>query len=417
MTTKRTNIQNDKAGSTRRIATGLLIFLSSAFSTNCFSPSTGGVQIGDFKQAEVEFDESRFELRQLPGSFPEIHKAKGYWTKEGDRLAAAWNSYEFHWTRVGAMCAFADNSSNENCLVCDYCVGENPGGDCPGIAGNLMAGVLTIVNDTGFMSTGNGTKVDDYQGTLGEPGESCSLNDPSQRTIVPSSSGLYRMVGNTPGLPFRFGGEAKGEAKVQVVKPGIPRTVAYQMERIESDEGSQIVSFWKWEMQGDDYWLENFSPNLRISRVRILRGTCADGSSQGLQCLIPNEAVDVKPSKLLFWTSFDGSVGTGNEANVKCYPDPGRPNGAFIDLFSCRTTANASNGIRKDLVPTYDLLLGYIPPTSQGSPPDFTKVTWLSRFNTSETAPSGADADLSTPALDEMPTDAQLIIEFTIEAN
>lgn len=388
---------------------GLLVLLSSVFSTNCFSPGTGGVQVGDFKQTEVEFDDPRFELRGLPIAFPAINKAHGYWIKEGDRLAAAWNSYEFHWTRVGAMCSFADNSSSENCLVCDYCGAQNPVGDCPGIAGTLSAGVLTVVNDPGFMTTGNGTIVDDYQGTLANPEQSCSLNDPSERTIVPSSSGLYRMVGNTTDLPFRFSGEAKGEAKVQIVKPGMPTTVAYQMERIESDDDGQIASFWKWTMPGDDYWIENFSPNLRISRVRILRGECISGSAQGLQCQIPTDTPDVKPSKLLFWTSFDGSSGTGNEASVKCYPNPSKPNGAFIDLKRCLETANATTETRKDLLPTYDLLLGQAPA--------FAKVTWLARFWTSETAPSGADADLSTALLDEMPMDARLIIEFTIEAN
>lgn len=420
---KVSGFQNDNNGRGKHGALVLLVLLSSWFLTNCMKPVAGGEQVGDFKQTEAEFDDARFELRGLPSSFPSVKKARGYWVKEGDLLAAAWLTYEFHWTRVDKMCAFGDNNSSSDCLVCNYCASANPGGDCPAITGHLLPGVLTVARDPSFMLSAIKI-VDDYQGTIGNPRESCSTpQNPSQRVIgagsQPLEAGLYKMTGGAANVPFKFSGEAAGEAKVHVVKPGQPEKVAYQMQRIESDENGTIVSFWKWEMPDGDYWDENFSPRLSISRVRILRGTCADGSAQGVQCLIPNEAFDVKPSKLLFWTSFNGSVGTGNEGEVRCYPGDSPIDGAFIDLIRCRVTADPAALIaRKELVPTYELFRGYIAPSPPQNPdPVFTKVTWLARFNTSENAPSAADANLSTSVLDQMPDDAPIIIEFTLEAN
>jgi hypothetical protein len=136
--------------------------------------------------------------------------------------------------------------------------------------------------------------------------------------------------------------------------------------------------------------MENFSPSLRVTDIRILKGECGDGSAQGKQCDISIERVPVKPSRI----TVDGI------ADYDCYSNPTASEGRFINLLSCRQMDNTI--INMFVTPTYETL----------STNPFEKLAWWVEFDVF----GGADADLTTPAPDPMPVDAELIIEFTIQA-
>jgi hypothetical protein len=158
---------------------------------------------------------------------------------------------------------------------------------------------------------------------------------------------------------------------------------------------SDGTNYWTWTIEGDTRWMENFSPNLRVTDIRILRGPCGDGSAQGGKCDITIAREPVKPSRILFLPNFESTVaGHDNEATNRCYSNPNASDGNYINLVSCRER--------------YDYPLNLTSPKSVAPTNDpaepMKRLTWLVEFNTNE----GAD-DMS------MSLDAGLVIEFTIQ--
>ncbi|HEX5085322.1 MAG TPA: hypothetical protein VFY40_25065 [Blastocatellia bacterium] len=351
---------------------------------------------------EIEVENVRFEPQGLPFS---IQPAHVYWLRHGDAIAPRWDTHEFHWERKGAMCDFIDNTSTEDCKVCDYCnlPPSIEGPPCMGVHPIYFPGALDVVADSGFIQTDNPQVVLSYifRGTGDVLGACANNTNPSYQLIFfePATSGLYRLQSEQT---VRFRGATNGEIKLHVVEKGagLAQKTAYQLTRQTVDG----ANYWTWTIEGNPLWLENFSPNLRVTDIRILRGVCGDGSAQGRQCAIPNESVPVKPSRILFLPGFQGTVsGHPGESSHRCYGNQNASGGNFINLDSCRETYNANQTIQKPATPTYES-------DPAGS---MEKLTWLVEFNINE----GADADLTTPSPDPMPADTPLIIEFTIQAN
>ncbi len=353
-----------------------------------------GAEIDGFILKEEEMDNVRFEPQGLPFS---IASARAYWLRRGDVIAPRWDTYEWHWERKGAMpmCGFVDNTSAGDCQVCDFC---NPpvsvdGPPCMGKSTNNLTfgrGTLEVIVDTGFIQTDNPQLVSDLS-----PNIFAGCSNATQGPLgffEPAASGLYRLR-SAFGEAFKFKGATDAEIKLHVVETsaGLAQKTAYQLTR-QTVDGKD---YWAWTIDGDPLWDENFSPNLRVTDIRILRGRCADGSAQGKQCAVPSESVPVKPSRLLFLPSFLGTVsGHPGEASHRCYSAPNASGGNFINFDSCRETFNANQTIQKLATPAYE----------SDSSRSLEKLTWLVEFNTIE----GADA---------MQPDAELIIEFTIQAN
>jgi hypothetical protein len=377
------------------------------------------VEMGDFVLKGIEMETVRFEPLGLPFS---IQPALAYWLRLGDKIAPRWLTVEHHWERKGAMCSFDNNTSTADCQVCDYC---NPpasldGPPCMGLGpfGNF-SDALGIVVDYGFIRTDNPALIGSWDADIYAACSNAMPNNP--RFFEPVANGLYRLRSSFSEDAFniRGGGVFNGEIKLHVVHndEDDEQTTAYQLRRQTVDGGR---AYWTWEIEGDPLWLENFSPYLRVTDIRILRGRCADGSAQGKQCAIPNESIPVRPSRILFLPNYQNTVDSYIEgtSQFRCYNAPDAADGIdgnFINLYSCRKecfpdsttrTCTYAQTERRDATPTYLA-------ASASGPRPMDKLTWLVEFNTSE----GADADLTTPANDPMPQDAVLIIEFTIQAN
>ncbi len=362
----------------------------------------GEVVVDDHVWVAAEFENVRFEALDASSSLLSIQSGRAYWLKRGERITVKSDTFEFHWERQGEMCSFTNNTSDENCKVCDLC---NPppsfdGPPCFGLGGENAGVPFNIVADPGFIQTDTPRQI--LSMGINEILGACNLPQNPVPIFEPEASGLYRAVPARSEYLIR--GETNGEIKLHIVEPGesLAQKTAYQLTRQTVDG----TNYWTWTIEGNPLWLENFSPNLRVTDVRILRGRCADGSAQGKQCAIPDESVAVKPSRLLFLPNFQGTVsGYPGEAQHRCYNHPNANGDAFINLTFCRERNDTPAGGEREkfVVPTYEIF----PSTP------FEKLTWFIEFNTNE----GADADLTTPANDPMPTDAELIIEFTIQAN
>jgi hypothetical protein len=403
-----------------------VVLLNGLLMPGCRRSIPLGEEIDGFVFKDEEMDNVRFEPQGLPFS---IEPAHAYWLRSGDEIAPRWDTYEWHWERKSTMpmCAFVDNTSAGDCQVCDFC---NPpasfdGPPCMGISTNLTFSrrLLEVVADSGFIETDNPQLVSDLRNNI-FAGCSNATQGPLG-FFAPAASGLYRLRSGL-GEAFKIKGETNGEIKLYVVAPDSAQQTPYQIpdklsETVNDGNGNiETHEYWTWTMGGDPLWLENFSPNLRVTNVRIFKGICADGSAQGKQCAVPTESVLVRPSRVFFLANFANQVDNypGGTTQYRCYSAPDAADGIegnFINLSACRkecardattNTCTSTQAETRDVVPTYlvDSVTGARPTE---------KLTWVVEFNTNE----GADADLMTPDKEPMPSDAKLIIEFTIQAH
>ena len=358
---------------------------------------TGAVHQGHLLKG-YEFDNVRFDPLDSLGNPLPIRSASAYWLKLGEKVALRFDTYEVHWERDGAspMCGFIDNTSAGDCQICDFC---NPppsfdGPPCFGVIGVADDYVFKIVAHEGFIETNNPKSIIElpHRRIL----EACG--SPFLPVIFqPEASGLYRTMPRAASMNFK--GETNGEIKLHVVET--TAKAAYPLTRRMLDcstadcQMADGTNYWTWPIEGNPLWAESFSPNLRVTDIRILRGPCGDGSAQGGECDITIAREPVKPSRILFLPNFESTVaGHDNEATNRCYSNPNASDGNYINLLSCRER--------------YDYPLNLITPksvTPTNDPAEAMKrLTWLVEFNTNE----GAD-DMS------MSLDAGLVIEFTIQ--
>lgn len=357
----------------------------------------GTLEKDGFILQQLEFENVLFEASGL--SIP-ITPSRNYWIKKGEAIAPKWDTFELHWEKKEKMCNFTSNQSTNDCHICNYCSlsPENGGSSCEGVF--IYPEIIKLVFDENFTKTENPETILDYFSN-GDIQSSCQSNPLSATptTFEPEKSGTYRFA-SRDGVNLRS--EINSEMGIHVVESGQTnsQTTAYQLTYRNVDNRD----YWTWATEGNAIWTENFSPNLRVRDVRIYRGLCADGSMQGKQCAVPTERVPVKPSRLLFLPNFQGTVsGYQGEAAHRCYGDANANTDNSISLLNCRQTNGATQTLRKDVTPTYEVV-----PSRPNE-----KMTWFIEFNTNE----GGDADLATPGNQPMPNDANLIVEFTIEVN
>ncbi len=362
-------------------------------------------QVGDVHQdhllKEYEFENVRFEPLDSAFSLLPIQPARAYWLKRGEKVAVRLDTFEVHWEHVGAMCDFSDNASAGNCQICDYCSPppSYSGPPCFDVT-TLLGNWFNIVVDSGFIQTGNPKQVIGMgpREILG----ACNRSPNPVPVFEPEESGLFRTTPDPPdSRNVIIKSETDGEIKLHVVEKGLTQKVAYPLTRQTVDG----TDYWMWTMEGSPLWLENFSPDLRVTDIRIFRGVCADGSTQGKQCLVPNESAPVKPSHIFFLPDFQGTVsGHLGESSHRCYSSPNASDGNFINLDICRERSDypLTQTVQKRATPAYE--------SDPARPTE--RLTWAVAFNVNE----GADADLTQPGIQAMQPEARLIIEFTIQA-
>ena len=375
----------------------ITLFLCMTLS-NCreYKGGIGNFVVDDHRWKNIEYENARFELK--PSAYSQsLQPSTDFWLKKGDRVALRWDSFEFHWERDGVMCSFENNVSTADCSICDYC--QNPvvqnGPPCFGIAlGTEVSPVDLVAMHDGFVP------VPEPKIALNVPSRQmvngCRSDSPDPISFEPETSATYQMIiPKTDLSPAPSPIDVVTEAKIHVIEDNMSQTAPYQLMR-QTIAGT---NYWTWATTGENLWLENFSPNLRVTEIRIFKGVCADGSAEGKICAVPGGSLPVKPSRILFLRDFQGAV----PVDGGCYSDPNASpdRGNFINLDSCRID-EAGQTLQKFITPTYEFLPER--PTK--------KLTWLVEFDTSK----GADADLMKPGNQPMMADDILIIEFTIQA-
>ena len=327
----------------------------------------------------VQVDGPRFEFPPpvpSPNASPvPIKPSRDFWLKSGDELIARWNEYSLIYNQIGVTCDFTTNPppSNRDCDICTIC---NTGRGChhptafaPGTLPELL-------------------RFDAFRLESEPVVETLWVEDPCDagHSFAPPKNATYRLLKYPNSVPV-------AETKVFVVEPGgVGQRITYQLSPLTQETADAI--FYQGFVPGDPILEDNFSNNLHITRVRILKGTPSRDPVTG-KLQLANASV-VHPSRIVLISDYDGGqIYEGRRDSTRCYAN-GSEDGD-LDLTRCRATSTA-------VCPGSASCLQSATPTSLTGSGDV--FTWIAEFKPTEggIAPVFENGEI-------------LAIEFTIEAN
>ena len=347
----------------------------------------------------------RFEVRHQES----LHESSTIWLRSGEELVVRWDSYTTFHSFNGASCDFANlTEETDDCGVCNWC-NSGPAFEqlCPFETREIGGPEkLKLVTREGFIDPPSPPIL--LADTSG-----CSARDFTPFSFMPAGNASYQL------LPpdYAFSEVPLKDQAVFVVQNGMTQRPPYALTKYASDP-SRGKDWYKWTVQGDPIWEDNFSRNVRIGQVRVITGRPGTDPNTGRFRL--EDAKAVRPSRILFFSNFaaidtsNGNLSDGgdilnhpSENFNRCYVDPSREDGD-INLVRipgartrCRQDSPGSNSRENDFAAT---------PTYLVSEPE-SQLTWFVEFYELE----GADFDPMTPVFDPIPPDAFLAIEFSIE--
>jgi hypothetical protein len=156
------------------------------------------------------------------------------------------------------------------------------------------------------------------------------------------------------------------ESKVFVLN-GEPLKVSYQLDTLNQAE-PMVVFYWG-QVPRIPVLQDNFSTNLRIGKIRIVKGKPSINKMTGK--LEIESAMAVRPSRIVFIPGYDGMARVFENDGTRCYSDPQIADGD-INLSNCRTVFGNSIGHPLDATPAY------LKNASQ------TALSWVAEFRASE---------------------------------
>jgi len=315
----------------------------------------------------------RFELAQPPGETI-IHPSENLRIHLGEQISFKWDKFYGYWRRPDAMCNFnATSVSSESCRICQDCnptESERSVEPCNHIVYGGGDVSLLIAEYKNFA-------IDDSNKKYVIEAPSITWLCPTNLRYAPEFDATYRLFG---GVGFY------GETKVFTYS-GAPRSVQYQLTKRVVDG----TTFWAWSVGGDPKWIENYSPALRVTNVRVFAAACGVDANSN-ECTLPMEAIPVKPSRILFVPNLGSTLAGVDEKGLRCYSEQRQNEAtkAFINLPKCLSEYGSTSPTERFSTPTY----------FQDREND--RLTWLVEFNTNEGG-------------DDMTNATNLIIQFDIE--
>jgi hypothetical protein len=237
------------------------------------------------------------------------------------------------------------------------------------------------------------------------PGSGCFgtlFGSPGPFRFIPTGNATYQML---PTTHSHSPDQILAEKKIFVIEAGVAQSTHYRLEHFVTDAGANSPTpFFKWTVQNNSIWEDGFTPDLRVSRIRVLTGRPGTDPLTGRFKL--EDASPVRPSRIVFFTNFAASnppvpgdiYANPEEASQRCYSNPNTPDGDIL-LTNCRAAPGNNNSVLYDATPNSLKTSLTVP------------LTWIVEFKAAE----GADFNPATPAVDPVPPNAPLAIEFTIE--
>lgn len=412
--------KQSRRSTSRRTATGALllmtILLLCAGLTSCVASEEGqpgavhrNFNGDDFTLTELEIENAYFQgvapMASMPMASLPLKPSFSYWLKKGDHIELKWDRFEFHWAHDGKTCEFPDNNSTNDCRVCNFCAYDHD--QCLGTLLAIEEGDFTIARDSSFRTEDATNTLFNFR--LASDVVSACSNDTthSPPTIQPEKSGQYRIATRLSNV--KINGAAQGRVKVYVLDPSKPDVTSYAMQR-HSETAYPDRVWYQFSVTGDDFWEDNFSKNLHVTRVRFLKGKPTMDANTGRFKLDDNYTV-VRPSRVVLIPTFDENGSAKTRDEVRCYAAPSTVSSdGDINLTRCRQVAlvncpSSDPTCHTEATPSY---LG--DRTAE-------KLTWFAEFYPCEACGSGCVASgcpsgATEPVLGEGEV---LAIEFTLE--
>jgi hypothetical protein len=338
--------------------------------------------------AGTEVENPHFEM-------PDLAPSKRYWIAAGDKLAPAFDRFELHFQRQGKMCDFLDNtpaSNGDDCLVCNLCGDLHSRGckttDLNQPKSEITEGTFKVVVDVGFMPSATMRDVFDFAERGGITRLRSACPNQTRMPFATDFSGLYRFTG-TNEAALRG---TDGTAKVEIVNDANPHpTVSYQLtSHCEDVQGptscaapsptpnAQCPACVWFKVPAPDTSAglreESFSPNLRVTKVRVLKGTPSVDPNTGRFKLDEMSTTIAHPSRVvLFPAASDGFSVLGPD-DVRCYANPSVEDGD-LNLTTCRDNYQVD-------CTSPNCALRATPHYTDGNPAD--SIIWFVEFNPAE---------------------------------
>lgn len=295
-----------------------------------------------------------------------LHASNALWVKPSDALSVRWDTYTFLVSETHTLCDINTyNGPTANCRKCDYCIPPQPNGpladpsldycdlvnsDHPRIspAFPIDQEKPTVALYEGFaMSGSEPTLVSllDFRG-----GCAFMMN----ASFTPEKNGTYQILSPevasyNAGFDLLTQRAVLAEKKVFVIQDGVAQKVTYRL-RPHTDSNTAYVwykfddNIYHTDSSGvrsiKPVWDDNFSKDLRVGRVRILKGNPTSDANTGklkIECNNPNPADPdcpccIRPSHITYYPNFPEtgeSAGEGQTCYVQNTPD------GSLDLTAC----------------------------------------------------------------------------------
>jgi hypothetical protein len=325
----------------------------------------------------IEVKKPRFEFVDLT-----LTPSKNFWLKDQEPLRFKWDDYIFLFHAPDHLtCDFMAPTLDTNfCQRCRWC---NQDDQCDAQTVPADASIAPALVTLGLDSPNV------ISSAQLSPLDGCG----NGQELTPAQNSTFQLK--------TLGADQMPLVEAQAFVLSKAQTITYELHELDQSFDSRSldgshppVKFYSgtvppFSLPTGDGLEDNFSPNLHISKIRILKVTKQILPVKGRTVM---DAIPVLPSRLLFFENFvsGSSVFTG-DGNI-CYGDASKTDGDF-DLTKCRG-AIGSQGMFLAATPAF---LGSTATTSL--------LNWIVEFRESEGAVQ--------PTLD--PGNEKLAIEFTIE--
>lgn len=342
------------------------------------------------------------EFRFVYPGHTELIASNGFWFSAGDitsqtganaapkPIIYGFNGVSEDFRRRDAPDSCSFTSQNDGCYRCDFCV------DGAAVCNNgtilqSASGSFRIVN---LAEVDNDTSAERVLSELPNPGDACFMrpNNPGNLSVLPEKNAVLKLQKND-----LCGSEAEELAKFETTVVNTPR-VYLATPDVYVDEADPSTQRFSYTMRLEGGKLDqNFSPDLRVTEVRVLAGVFNSATMKEEPVETRDALKRMLPSRILFLPSFNpGNINENiDEGTNRCYVDASVDDGNF-DLFrNCRKDPNLPAHVAHEATPTYMNSMGRRALT----------LTWVIEYKVSDGLPGPPDFSMG-----ERP-----ILEFKLE--
>ena len=344
-------ITGEKSRWTISLALGLAICLS-VISSGCASSAEitcgGGADAGDVDELIDGFELRNARFR-IPAVEAGLLPTDNFWFSKHDTLAAktifyGWDESFIQFREADVSgCNYAAPGSG--CRQCDFCADASaPCTD--GTSGELA----TVVNQyAALFEASDQNSGEQMLREFIRPIDGCLLRtgNPTLPSFVAGKDATYTL------RKTFFCGDTKDLVALQTTELSTARIKTEEMIPYTETVSPKVRFTFQMPLLMNGKLRENFSPNIKVTKVRILLGT--KDPNTGLTMTKNSDLDKIRPSRILFLSAFvNGNIYSSRDATINhCYANTTVPDGDFNLQICRRDVSPTSQSVRFDATPTF----------------------------------------------------------------